>query len=231
MKKSWIRTENIYRLYRRGNHEIRAVDGVNLTVEKGDFLGIVGASGSGKSTLLNLMAGLDTPSAGEIYFQEKPLSGRSRKELASYRSQNSGIIFQSFNLLHHRTALANVEMGLYFSKLSPQKRKEKAKAMLVKLGLEKRLDHRPVDLSGGEQQRVAVARALVKEPDILFADEPTGNLDKKNSEQICNLLKELNDAGLTIVLITHDTAITEAYAKRTLRMDYGLLKNNGEVVS
>jgi putative ABC transport system ATP-binding protein len=227
MKKSWIRAENIYRLYRRGNYEIRAVDGVNLTVEKGDFLGIVGASGSGKSTLLNLLAGLDTPSAGEIYFKEKPLSGRSRKELASYRSDNSGIIFQSFNLLHHRTALANVEMGLYFSKLSSQKRKEKAKAMLVKLGLEKRLDHRPVDLSGGEQQRVAVARALVKEPDVLFADEPTGNLDKKNSEQICNLLKDLNDDGLTIVLITHDTAITDVYAKRILRMDYGLLKDNG----
>ena len=221
MDKLWIETNNLCRYYKRGSHTVKAVDKVDLKIYHGEYLAIVGSSGSGKSTILNLLAGLDTPTDGTISADGKFLSQMSRRELASYRAHKIGMVFQSFNLIPHYTALHNVEMALYFDETPKSERKEKAAAILESLGMSERLDHRPADLSGGEQQRVAVARALVKEPMVLFADEPTGNLDQENSEQIAQLLDELNKKGITIAMVTHDLNLAEQSARRVIRMDYG----------
>ncbi len=200
---------------------MRAVDSVCVEIAKGDSVGIVGASGSGKSTLLNLMAGLDTPTSGSIDFGGISLTALSRKELSSYRALRVGMVFQSFNLIPHYSAQRNVELALYFNQTPADERHDRAVSMLTRLGMADRLDHRPADLSGGEQQRVAIARALVKQPDILFADEPTGNLDQTNSLQIADLLKELNGEGLTVVLVTHDTEMAQRCVNRIIKMHYG----------
>ena len=201
MKQVWIQTSGLCRYYKRGRNEVRAVDRVDLSFARGEFLAVVGASGSGKSTLLNLLAGLDTPTAGYIQVGPQRLDRLSRRELAAYRAHKVGMIFQSFNLLPHHTALKNVELALYFSGALRRERRSRAAAILERLGMAERLDHRPIDLSGGEQQRVAIARALVKTPEVLFADEPTGNLDQDNSSSIAALLGELNRDGLTVVLV------------------------------
>jgi len=221
MKAGLLATRDLARHYRRGPQTVRALDGVSLELGRGEFLAVLGASGSGKSTLLNLLAGLDTPSAGEIYLDGRRLDGLSRRELAAYRAERVGMIFQSFNLLPQYTALENVALALLFGGSAARERRAAAGAMLERLGLGDRLDHRPADLSGGEQQRVAVARALVKRPEILFADEPTGNLDRDNSEQLGRLLGELAAAGQALVLVTHDRALAERWAQRILRLDYG----------
>jgi putative ABC transport system ATP-binding protein len=223
MSKQWMRTVDLCRFYRRGPHEVRAVDGVSLALERGEFLGIVGASGSGKSTLLNLMAGLDTPTSGYIEIDNIALGSMTRRELAGYRALRVGMIFQSFNLIAHHTALRNVELALYFNDTPKRERKKRAEEMLERLGLVDRISHRPGDLSGGEQQRVAIARALVKQPEVLFADEPTGNLDHENSRQIGELLADLNRQGLTIIMVTHNLDMARQYAQRRIRMDYGSL--------
>jgi putative ABC transport system ATP-binding protein len=207
---------------------VKAVDGVDLNIDQGEFVGVVGSSGSGKSTLLNLLAGLDTPTSGTIEIDRVALDSLSRRELASYRAKRVGMVFQSFNLLGHQTALGNVEMALYFDDTPRRERSDVAAKMLDRLGLSDRLDHKPADLSGGEQQRVAMARALVKHPEILFADEPTGNLDRDNSEQIMTLLSELNRDGLTIVLVTHDLDLAARVTHRTIRMHYGQLVNGAD---
>lgn len=219
------------RYYRRGPQEVRAVDNVSLEVKRGEFLGIVGASGSGKSTILNLMAGLDTPTSGHIEVDGAVLGSLTRRELATYRARRAGMVFQSFNLIAHQTALRNVELALYFNDTPARERRHRASEILRKLGLGDRLDHRPADMSGGEQQRVAMARALVKKPEILFADEPTGNLDQTNTLQIGDLLAELNDHGLTVVLATHDLNMARRYVHRTVRMDYGKLEDFGRANS
>ena len=220
---SFMQTVDLCRYYRRGPQEIRAVDEVNLQVARGEFLGIVGASGSGKSTILNLMAGLDTPTSGRIEVEGADLSSMTRRQLASYRAHRVGMVFQSFNLISHQTALKNVEMALLFNDTPSQERRRLATEILGKLGLGDRLDHRPADLSGGEQQRVAIARALVKDPQILFADEPTGNLDHTNTDQIAELLADLNRQGLIIVMATHDVEMAQRIAHRIISMDYGRL--------
>jgi len=217
----WLETKALCRHYQLGSQKIKAVDSVDIIIPKGEFLAIVGASGSGKSTLLGLLAGLDTPTSGQIIADGISLSSLSRRGLAVYRAQKVGMVFQSFNLIHHHTAQKNVEMALYFNTDSDQPRKTRAREMLERLGLSDRLEHRPADLSGGEQQRVAIARALVKQPAILFADEPTGNLDYENSQHIANLLIELNRQGLTVVLATHDLEIARRSAHRIIRMHYG----------
>ena len=222
-----LKTTNLCRYFQLGPQEIQAVINVNFEIAKGEFVGIVGASGSGKSTLLNLLAGLDTATSGKIEVSGTALDSLARKELSSYRATQIGMIFQTFNLLPHRTALENVEMALYFTGTSKADRRNKSILALEKLGLQDRLDHRPNSLSGGEQQRVAVARALVKEPEIIFADEPTGNLDKDNAYQIAELLAELNRNNLTIVLVTHDENLAIKYADNIYRMDFGLLAANG----
>ncbi len=216
-----LKSSSLCRYYRRGNYEIRALDKVDLQIEKGEFLAVVGASGSGKSTLLNLLAGLDTPTSGQIEFDGARLDGLSRRELAAYRGHKVGMIFQTFNLLPYQTALRNVELALYFNQTPARLRREKARMILEKMGLSDRLEHRPADLSGGEQQRVAIARALVKTPEVLFADEPTGNLDKDNARAVAEILSELNRGGLTIVMVTHDSDLARNLAHRIIHMHYG----------
>jgi putative ABC transport system ATP-binding protein len=228
MSTYWLHTVDLCRFYRRGPQEIRAVDSVSLRIERGEFLGIVGASGSGKSTMLNLLAGLDTPTSGEIEVDGIRLGSLSRHDLAAYRAHRVGMVFQSFNLIAHRTAVENVELALYFNKTSRRDRRRGAVEILERLGLDDRLDHRPADLSGGEQQRVAIARALVKKPEILFADEPTGNLDRDNSLNIAEVLMELNRTGLTVIMATHDLDMAQQCAHRTVRMHYGRLIDDGK---
>ena len=218
---SYLQVTDLCRYYRRGAQVVRALDGVTLTVNRGEFLSIVGSSGSGKTTLLNLMAGLDTPTGGSVVFDTSSLTSLSRRQLASYRAHKTGMIFQSFNLIPHYTALQNVETALYFNATAPAERRRRASATLDQLGLSDRKDHRPADLSGGEQQRVAVARAIVKGPEILFADEPTGNLDFENANQIASLLSMLNREGLTIVMVTHNLDMAQSCSHRTIRMHYG----------
>ncbi|HEV8538918.1 MAG TPA: ABC transporter ATP-binding protein [Bacteroidota bacterium] len=214
---------DLCRHYRRGPHVVRALDGVSLAIRRGEYIGVVGSSGSGKTTLLNLLAGLDTPTSGALKFSGRSFTSMSRRELASYRAHNVGMIFQSFNLISHYSALQNVETALLFNNTSPEKRRRLSTAMLEQLGLADRLAHRPADLSGGEQQRVAVARAIVKNPEILFADEPTGNLDYENALQISSLMTGLNRNGLTIVLVTHNLELAQQQSHRTIRMQYGHL--------
>jgi putative ABC transport system ATP-binding protein len=221
MADPYIRTVDLCRHYRRGPQTVKALDKVSITVARGEFLGIVGSSGSGKTTLLNLLAGLDTPTSGVVDLAGVALTSMSRRQLSSYRAQKVGMIFQSFNLISHYTALQNVETALYFSTATPAERKRLASAILQQLGLGDRISHRPADLSGGEQQRVAVARAIVKKPEILFADEPTGNLDFENSAQIVSLLTELNRGGLTIIMVTHNLEMAQQEAHRAIRMQYG----------
>jgi putative ABC transport system ATP-binding protein len=227
MSDSLIRTEGLCRHYCRGPQTVRAVDGVTMRVGEGEFLVVVGASGSGKSTLLNLLAGLDTPTAGRIEFRGTALDSLSRRELAAYRAQRVGMMFQTFNLVHHRTALENVELALYFNGCPPCERRARAKDVLERLGLAARMHHRPSDLSGGEQQRVALARALVKEPAILFADEPTGDLDRDNARDIMSLLTGLIERGLSIVMVTHDLEMAARTAHRIVRMHYGRIVAEG----
>jgi putative ABC transport system ATP-binding protein len=216
-----LRTFNLCRYYRRGPSEVRALDDVSVTVARGEFLSLVGSSGSGKTTLLNLLAGLDTPTRGAVEFDGIRLADVPRKERARQRALKIGMIFQSFNLISHYTALQNVEMALCFNGKPPAERRRLAAGALERLGLADRLTHRPADLSGGEQQRVAVARAIVKEPEVLFADEPTGNLDFENSRLISSLVRSYNDAGLTIVLVTHNLEMARDLSHRIVRMEYG----------
>ncbi len=216
-----LRTTDLSRHYRRGPQDVKALDGVSLSIGQGEFLGIVGSSGSGKTTLLNLLAGLDTPTSGHVEYKGVSLASLSRRQLAAYRAAKVGMIFQSFNLLPHYTAQQNVEAALVFTGTPPAERRRLAGRALEQLGLSDRIAHRPADLSGGEQQRVAVARAIVKQPEILFADEPTGNLDFENAQQIVSLLAGLNHAGLTIVMVTHNPELAGGSYHRTVRMRFG----------
>ncbi|MBI5215616.1 MAG: ABC transporter ATP-binding protein [Ignavibacteriae bacterium] len=212
---------NLCRYYKRGSHEVRALDDASMIVQRGEFLSIVGSSGSGKTTMLNLLAGLDTPTSGVVEFEGMSLTGMTRRERSAYRAHKVGMVFQSFNLIAHYTALQNVEMALLFNDTLPKERRRLAIKILEQLGLSDRITHHPADLSGGEQQRVALARAIVKQPEILFADEPTGNLDFENTQQIISLLTSLNKNGLTIVLVTHNLEMAKANAHRIIRMQYG----------
>ena len=222
-----IRTRDLARHYRRGPDVVRALDGVDLDVGRGEFVALVGASGSGKSTLLNLLAGLDTPTAGHVSFGGVRLDELGRRELAAYRARRVGVVFQAFNLLPHRSAQQNVEAALLFDGTPRGERPRRARAMLERLGLGDRAGHRPADLSGGEQQRVALARALVKDPEVLLADEPTGNLDRDNALAIASLLTDLNGRGLTVVLVTHDADLAGRTAGRTVRLEYGKVVGEG----
>ncbi len=216
-----LRTEDLSRYYRRGKHEVKALDGVSVSIGKGEFVSLVGSSGSGKTTLLNLLAGLDTPTQGRVEFDGVSLGDVPRKQRARQRALKIGMIFQSFNLISHYTALQNVETALYFNDTPPVERRRLATGALERLGLADRLTHRPADLSGGEQQRVAVARAIVKRPEILFADEPTGNLDYENSRLISSLIRHFNNDGLTIVLVTHNLEMARELSHTIVRLEYG----------
>jgi putative ABC transport system ATP-binding protein len=217
----FVRIRDLCRHYQRGGQTVRALDGVSLEIYRGEFLAIVGSSGSGKTTLLSLLAGLDTPTSGTIEVDGVDLGSLTRRQLSRYRAEKAGMVFQSFNLLGHHSAVQNVETALYFTDTPHPQRRRRAIEGLAEVGLVDRDEHRPAHLSGGEQQRVAVARAIVKRPEILLADEPTGNLDLDNATQIVELLSGLNRNGLTVVMVTHNTDLARRYAHRSVRLHYG----------
>ena len=200
-----------------GSATIRAVDGITLEVQSGEFVALLGASGSGKSSLLNLVAGLDSPTSGSVRSGEQDLAQLSREALAKYRRHTVGMVFQSFNLIPSMTVLENVELPLRFAEVERDKRGAMAASALERVGLAGRLRHRPIELSGGEQQRVALARALVNQPKILLADEPTGNLDSRTGSEVMQLIRTLNESlQMTVVLVTHETLLAEKYADRLI---------------
>jgi putative ABC transport system ATP-binding protein len=219
-----IRLVGLTRQYRMGPTIVSAAAGIDLEIAAGEAVALVGPSGSGKSTLLNLLGGLDRPTSGEIWVEGENIATASDKRLVAHRRRRIGFVFQSFNLLPYRTALENVEVPLMISGLSRNERRERARQLLERVGLGARTDHRPSQLSGGEQQRVAVARALANEPSILLADEPTGNLDSATGTEVMNLLRELNQSGLTLIIVTHDTSVA-AYANRVVHL------RDGKIVS
>jgi putative ABC transport system ATP-binding protein len=214
-----IDLERVSRVYQMGHVDVPALADVSLRVMPGEFVAIVGPSGSGKSTMMNILGCLDRPTAGQYRLAGTPVEDRSDDELAQLRSRTIGFVFQSYNLLPRTSALDNVATPLLYQGVSRAKRSERAKAALERLGLGDRLTHEPTELSGGQQQRVAVARAIVTEPALILADEPTGNLDSRAGAEVMELLHELNAAGRTIVLITHDTAIAQAAGRQIHLLD------------
>jgi putative ABC transport system ATP-binding protein len=217
-----IQTRSLSKAYLVGDVRVAALEDVTLSVGQGRFVAVTGASGSGKSTLLNLLGGLDTPSAGTIEVGGDLISAMGREALARYRRFGVGMIFQSFNLVPARTALENVELPLIFSNVERGERRRRAADLLDKVGLARRRGHRPSELSGGEQQRVAVARALVNGPRLLLADEPTGNLDSRTSREIVGLLAELNrDRRLTVIMVSHEEQLVREYAHDVVRLRDG----------
>jgi ABC-type lipoprotein export system ATPase subunit len=216
-KNGAIKTDGVCRHYRMGETMIRAVDGVSLSVQPGEFVALLGSSGSGKSSLLNLIAGLDRPTSGSVIVQGKNLALVSRQELAKYRLLVVGMVFQSFNLIASMTLMENVELPLRFAEVDRGQREIRAQEALDRVGLRGRLHHRPSELSGGEQQRAALARALINRPKLLLADEPTGNLDSHTGTEIMNMIREFNrQLGMTIVMVTHERALAERYAQRMI---------------
>jgi putative ABC transport system ATP-binding protein len=216
---NFIETKDLTKVYSTGRIEVVALKDVTLSVRRGEFLGVTGPSGSGKSTLMNLLGGLDTPSEGHIKVEGKFISDLNKEELALYRRFQVGLVFQSFNLISSYTALENVAFPLLFTSVAKKERKIRAEQMLVKVGLGNRKDHLPAELSGGEQQRVAVARALVNQPKILLADEPTGNLDSKTSREIVQALSDLNkNQGLTVIMISHEESLLAEFADNIISL-------------
>jgi len=223
-----IRAEHVSRHYQMGSALIRAVDDVSLEVRSGEFLALLGSSGSGKSTLLNLLAGLDRPTSGNIIAQERNLSEMSSLELARYRSRTVGMVFQAFNLLPRMTLEENVELPLRLAEVDRSERAGRVREALERVHLEKRLSHRPSELSGGEQQRASLARALVNRPSILLADEPTGNLDSATGHEIMQLLEEIvKSLGTTIILVTHERPLAEKFAARIAFLADGKMVSDG----
>ncbi len=218
---------NVVREYRMKAETVRALDGVTVRIERGEFVAILGTSGSGKSTLLNLFGGLDRPTTGEIRYDGQSLAPFSSRQMARYRLESVGMIFQSFNLIPTMTARENVALALAFAGESRRARMEKAAGLLERVGLSHRLDHLPSELSGGEQQRVSIARAIANHPRVLLADEPTGNLDSRRAGEILQLLAGMREQdGRTIVLVTHDQQLAERHADRTVRLRDGLVEED-----
>ncbi len=216
-----IDIRDMYKIYALGEEPVHALDGVSLSIATGEFVAIMGASGSGKSTLLNILGCLDTPTKGSYRLDGIEVASRTRAELARIRNQKLGFVFQNFNLLPRTSAIENVELpDFYLNRLNHSQRRARALDLLTRVGLGGRGTHTPAQLSGGQQQRVAIARALMNNPPVLFADEPTGNLDTKSSVEIMNLFTQLSEEGITIVMVTHEDDIA-AYAKRHIVMRDG----------
>jgi len=217
-----IDIKNMTKVYQMGEMEVHALRGVSLTIDKGDFVTIMGPSGSGKSTLMNVLGCLDSPTEGVYTLNDQDVSHLSDTQLAHVRNREIGFVFQMFNLLPRTSALRQVELPLMYSGAGVRERRDRARAALDAVGLGDRTHHRPDELSGGQQQRVAIARALVTEPSIIMADEPTGNLDTKSGEEILRIFRELNDQGITVIFVTHDPEIAE-YGRRTILIRDGLI--------
>ena len=220
-----IRIENLTRFYTIGEETVRALNGINLTIQKNEYVALMGPSGSGKSTLMNIIGCLDTPTSGEYYLNGPNVAQLSDSDLAAIRNKEIGFVFQTFNLLPRLTALQNVALPLVYAGIPEAERLNKAKEVLEQVGLGNRMTHKPNELSGGQRQRVAVARALVNHPSIILADEPTGNLDSKTSDEIMQLLDIIHQAGNTIVLVTHEEDIA-LRAKRVVRMRDGIVESD-----
>ena len=220
-----IRIENLTRFYTIGEETVRALNGINLSIQKNEYVALMGPSGSGKSTLMNIIGCLDTPTSGEYFLNGPNVAQLSDSELAAIRNKEIGFVFQTFNLLPRLTALQNVALPLVYAGIPEAERLKKAKEVLEQVGLGDRIRHRPNELSGGQRQRVAVARALVNHPSIILADEPTGNLDTKTSDEIMQLLDIIHQAGNTIVLVTHEEGIA-LRAKRVVRMRDGIIESD-----
>ena len=225
-----VRLTNVHKTYRTGEMEVHAVRGVSLEIQCGEFVALMGASGSGKSTLMNILGCLDRPTSGHYLLNGSDVSRLGRDELADIRNGKLGFVFQSFNLLPRTSARENVELPLLYGVhgLTSAQLQEKADGVLAAVGLQGREDHHPSQLSGGQQQRVAIARALINDPEVVLADEPTGNLDSRTSIEIMGIFQQLNEQGITIVMVTHETDIA-AYARRNIVMRDGLVQNDRAV--
>lgn len=217
---SLIDVRNVYKIYNPGENEVRALDGISLTVEKGEFVAIIGQSGSGKSTLMNMLGLLDTCTSGEYYMDGIDVSNMTDDELSEIRNKKIGFIFQGFNLISSLTAKGNVELPLVYRGMKRADREKLSTQALEMVGLEKRMNHRPSQMSGGQQQRVAIARAIAARPPIILADEPTGNLDSHSGKDVMKIIHRLHEEGRTIILITHDNGIAEE-AQRVVRIQDG----------
>jgi putative ABC transport system ATP-binding protein len=217
-----IETRAVSRIYQMGNTQVVALDDVSISVSQSEFVAIQGTSGSGKSTLLNLLGGLDRPTKGEVLVDSTALGPLTKKEMAHYRRHSVGMIFQNFNLIPTMTASENVRLALAFGGLRGAERRKRGEELLARVGLADRMDHRPSELSGGEQQRVAIARALANRPRVLLADEPTGNLDSTRAHELLALLREMVDGDrLTVLLVTHDHELASSFANRIIMMKDG----------
>lgn len=212
-----IEIRNMCKIYNPGENEVRALDHVDLQIDRHEFVAIIGQSGSGKSTLMNMLGCLDVPTSGIYYLNGQDVSHLTDDELSDIRNREIGFIFQGFNLIANMTALENVELPLIYRGVPKKEREELSRTALKKVGLEKRMDHKPSEMSGGQQQRVAIARAIAQAPPVILADEPTGNLDSGSTKEIMGILKELHKEGRTVILITHDNEIA-ARAKRIIRI-------------
>ena len=220
-----IHIENMKKIYNPGENEVRALDGIDLDIEKGDLVAIVGHSGSGKSTLMNMLGCLDTPTSGKYVLDGQDVASMTDNQLADVRNKEIGFIFQGFNLISNLDAVGNVELPLVYRGVSKNERKQLAMEALKSVGLEERMKHKPNEMSGGQQQRVAVARAVAAKPPIILADEPTGNLDTKSTQEIMEILKELHRSGRTVIIITHDEEIA-SQAHRVIRILDGRIEED-----
>lgn len=222
-----IETREVTRIYQMGTNQVTALDRVTMGVSEGEFVAIQGTSGSGKSTLLNLLGGLDRPTTGDVLFNSQPLGPLTKKQMARYRKFSVGMIFQNFNLIPTMTAAENVKLALAFGGLRGTERRLRASELLERVGLADRIEHRPSELSGGEQQRVAIARALANHPRVLLADEPTGNLDSTRARELLALLREMTDRDrLTVLLVTHDHELASSFANRIIMMKDGKIQGD-----
>ena len=222
---SLIKVEGITKQYSLGNQTVDALRGISFDINQGEFIAIMGPSGSGKSTLMNIIGCLDTPTQGKYFLNQQEVSTFKGDELAKIRNKEIGFVFQTFHLLARNTALDNVMLPLKYAGFDKAKQLNRAKSVLLQVDLESRMEHQPSELSGGEQQRVAIARALVNKPSILFADEPTGNLDSQTGNEVIKLFKDLHDQGQTIILITHENEIASV-AQRTIFIKDGLIESD-----
>lgn len=223
-----VRIAEVKKTYFMGKVEVRALQGINLTVQRGEFVSIMGPSGCGKSTLMHIVGCLDRPSSGHVLLDEVDIDELNDNNLAEIRNKKVGFVFQTFNLLPKLNAIENVELPLIYAGVKPEQRRKKAAQLLESVGLKDRLFHKPSELSGGQSQRVAIARSLVNDPSILLADEPTGNLDSKSGDEIIRLFTELNQRGITMIIVTHDQEIADC-SKRIVRLKDGLVISDDPV--